>query len=165
MGESDDIVWDKSKGELRILGKRYTALDAQALCDHMDSLVGPTVAEVIIDNHERHLGKEDAAGFRQERPQTTVREIIDLIIKTDLLSGTGVTKITIPEGAMSEGAILVEIWNPSVKTSQGAGKALLLSYWCGALSFLLEGQFEAKDVLFKENENVLTAKIVRREVK
>ena len=114
MGKSDDIVWDKSKGELRILGKRHTALDAQALCDHMDSLVGPTVAEVIIDNHERRLGKEDAARFRQEQPQATFREIIDLIIETDLLSGAGVTKITIPE-EMSGGAILVEIGNPSVR--------------------------------------------------
>ena len=41
----------------------------------------------------------------------------------------------------------------------------MLSYWCGVLSFLLEGQFEAKDVQFKERENVLTATIVRREVK
>src|SRR3989304_5928633 len=55
-----EIVWDKAKGELRILGKRHTALDAQALCDHLDSLVGPTVAEVIMDNHERRLGKEEA---------------------------------------------------------------------------------------------------------
>ncbi len=55
MGE--DIVLDRAKGELRIHGKRHTAIDAQALCDHLDSLVGPTVAEVIINNHPVPIGK------------------------------------------------------------------------------------------------------------
>jgi len=164
MGDSvpKEIVWDKAKGELRILGQRHTALDAQALCDHLDSLVGPTVAEVIMDNHERRLGKEDADRFRRERRQASVREIIDVIIETDLMSGAGVTKVTIPEGAMYEGAILVEIHNPCVRAASGAAKAFLFSYWCGALSSLLDNEFEAKDVSYDETENLLTARIVRR---
>ena len=157
-----EIVWDKAKGELRILGKRHTALDAQALCDHLDSLVGPTVAEVIMDNHERRLGKEDAARFRREKPQATVRDIIDTIIETDILSGTGVTEVTIPEGAMHEDTIFVKIHNPCVKVASGAAKAFLFSYWCGVLSSLLDNEFEAKDVSYSEAENLLTARIVRR---
>ncbi len=71
---------------------------------------------------------------------------------------------------MSEGAVNVfltpeEIRNPSVRPVSGCGKALLLSYWCGALSFLFESEFEVKDVLFKEAENVLTARIARRVVR
>ncbi len=163
MGE--DMVLVRAKGELRIHGKRYTALDAQALCDHLDSLVGPTVAEVIINNHEYRVGKEDAARFRLERPQATVREIIDTIIETDLLSGVGITKVTIPENPAYEGPFFIEIQNPSVKAAAGAGKALLLSYWCGALSTLFDNEFEAKVISFKEVENVLSAKIVRRSTK
>lgn len=164
MGDSvpKDIVWDKAKGELRILGQRHTALDAQALCDHLDSLVGPTVAEVIMDNHERRLGKEDAARIRREKPQATLRDIINVITETDILSGAGVTEVTMPESAMLEGAIFVKIHNPCVKAASGAAKAFLFSYWCGVLSSLLDNEFEAKDVSYNETENLLTARIVRR---
>lgn len=156
------MVLDRAKGELRILGKRHLAVDAAALCNHLDSLVGPTVAEVIINNHEYRLGKEDAARFRRERPHATVRDIINTIIQTDLLSGVGITKVTVPNNSVPEGPIFIEIQNPSVKAAAGAGKALLLSYWCGAFSTLFEHEFEAKDVSFNEAENVLTAKIVDR---
>jgi hypothetical protein len=158
----EKIVWDREKGELRILGQRHLAIDAQALCDHLDSLVGPTVAEVIMDNHERRLGKEDAARFRREKPKATVREIIDTVIETDLLSGAGITKITLPQEAVHEGAIFVEIQNPCVKGVRGAAKALLLSYWCGALSGLFGNEFEAQDVIYKETDNILTARILTR---
>lgn len=161
----EDLVLDRTKAELRIYGKRQTAIDAQALCDHLDSLVGPTVAEVIINHHEFRSGKQDAERFRRERPQATARGIVDIIIETDLLSGTGITKVTVPEGRVKEGGFIVEIQNPSVKPSSGSGKALLLSYWCGALSFLFDSEYEAKDVLFNEAENVLTARIGRRVVK
>jgi hypothetical protein len=160
----ENLVLDRAKGELRIFGKRHTALDAQSLCDHLDSLVGPTVAEVIINNHEFRSGKQDASQFRRERPQATAREIVDIIIETDLLSGTGITKVTTPEGEVKEPGFLLEIRNPSVKPSSGCGRALLLSYWCGALAFLFNGEFEAKDVLFNEAENVLTARIGKRVV-
>ncbi len=111
------------------------------------------------------MGKEDTAQLGRERPEATVREVIDTIIETGIASGVGVTKVTIPDDALNDGPILVEIHNPSVRARGGAGKALLLSYWCGALSFLFDSEFEIKDVAFNEAQNVLAARIVRRVVK
>ena len=47
----EDIVWNRAKGELYILGKRHVAIDVESLCEHIDALTGRPVAEVIINNH------------------------------------------------------------------------------------------------------------------
>ncbi len=64
MGEratAEGPVWDREKGELRILGRRQTAFDAQALCEYLDSLVGVQVGEVIMSNLESRSGKQDGS--------------------------------------------------------------------------------------------------------
>lgn len=81
--ESIPLDWDKAKGELRILGHRHLAIDADALCERLDSLCGPQIAEVIINNHEYRLGKEDAAKVRHERPQATIGEMVDLLAEAE----------------------------------------------------------------------------------
>ncbi|WP_455285996.1 hypothetical protein [[Eubacterium] cellulosolvens] len=37
---SEDAVWKKAEGELRILGQRHAAVDTQGLCDNLDLVVG-----------------------------------------------------------------------------------------------------------------------------
>jgi hypothetical protein len=154
----EDIVWDRAKGELRIVGKRHVALDAEALCRHLDGLVGSSVAEVIIRNHEFRLGKEDAEEHRRDNPKATIEDIIEMVKETDLLSGVGVTKYTLdPDHSVS-----IEIANPCVKEATGAAKSLLFSYWSGILSHLFGKTYEANDVYFNESKNVLSARLVPR---
>jgi hypothetical protein len=151
--------WDRAKGELRILGKRHLALDAEALCRHLDALVGQSVAEVIIGNHESRLGKEDAERFRRGKPNASIEEIIETISETDLLSGVGLTKVTIQGSGES---VSVEISNPYVKETTGAAKSLLFEYWSGVFSYLFGKEYDSKGVYFNESTNVLTTRLVPR---
>lgn len=156
----EDPVWDKAKGELRIWGRRHTAVDAQALCEHLDSLVGEKVAETIMHNLESRLGKEDVRRTREERPQASVSEVLDLLIKSDLLSGAGVTKVVLPEN--ETGDISLEVANPSVRGSSGAAKAFLFSWWSGALTALLGRDLDVADVAYDEGKNLLRGRLVQR---
>lgn len=151
---------DEEKAELRILGQRHVAIDVEALCQHLDSLVGVKVAEVIMDNHQFRLGKEDAAHIRGERPQATVQEILGAIMEADRASGAGATKITLPTSTADD--IYLEISNPAVKETAGAAKAFVFSYWSGALSYLLNKQFEARDVRYDQSSNLLKGRIVAK---
>ncbi len=157
---SEDVVWDRAKGELRILGRRHMAISPGDLCNYLDSLVGAQVAEVIINNLEFRAGKDEAALFRRERPQATVSEIIDLFIKYDSMTGVGITKVTLPEN--QQGPIVVETSNPCVKGTVGAAKALLFSWWCGALSAALGRELEARNVTYDEVKNLMRCEIVPR---
>ncbi len=94
---SDSAVWGKAKGELRMLGQRHAAINVEALCRHLDALAGVKVAEVILNNHQVRLGREDASGIRKERPKATVREFTDALIEADSLSGLGITGLKLPE--------------------------------------------------------------------
>jgi hypothetical protein len=154
----ENLVWDRAKGELRILGHRRMAMDAEALCRHLDSLVGRTVAEVIINNHELRLGKEDAESSRREKPNASADELIDNLNESDLLSGVGLTKFTVN----SDKSVLVEISNPCVNETTGAAKSLLFSYYCGVFSVLFGKEYDAKDVRFNESSNVLSGRLVPR---
>jgi hypothetical protein len=58
---------------------------------------------------------------------------------------------------------MVQISNPSVKGTVGAAKAFLFSWWCGALSVLLNRELEIEDVTCDEGENVMKCKIVSRQ--
>lgn len=154
-------VWDREKGELRILGRRNTAIEAQALCDHLDSLVGVQVGEVIMNNLESRLGKQDGNLLRKEKPELTIDELIKLCEKWDRMAGVGATKATIPQNPTNP--ILLEISNPSVKGNQGAAKAFLFSWWAGMLTSLLGKNFEYKNVVYDQEKNIMKCEIVPRQ--
>lgn len=156
----EDIVWDRAKGELQIVGKRHVALDAEALCRHLDDLVGMPVAEVIVRNHEVRLGKEDAERHRKEKPDASVEEIIATVRESDLLSGIGLTKFTV----QGDQSVLVEISNPCVNETAGAAKSLLFGYYSGVFSFLFGKEYDEVDVKFNKSSNVLSARLVPRGV-
>lgn len=156
-------VADEANSEIRIFNRRHVAMDAEALCRHLETLTGVRVAEVIIGNHESQLGKEDAEEIRKQKPQATVQELLAVIAEGGILSGFGVTKAKLTEGA--SGDIHLEVSNPAVKSTAGAGKALMFSYWCGALSYFLGKEFEAIDVTYDEQQNMLKCRIVPQTVK
>jgi len=157
---SEDVVWDKAKGELRILGQRHAAVGIQGLCEHLDIIVGPMVAEVVMNQHEFRQGKDDAANIRQEKPKAAIQELLDSFANAEALSGIGVVKVTIPEA--SPGPIDVEISNPCVKRTTGAAKSFLFSYWCGLFTQLLGKEFKINEVAYDENKNLMKCRIIPR---
>jgi hypothetical protein len=157
---SEEIVWDKAKGELRIFGQRHAAIDMQGLCDHLDLIVGPRVAEVVMNQHELRQGKEDAATFRQQRPEATLQELIDLFANVETVSGAGVVKVTMP--GTSPGPISIEILNPCVKSTTGAAKSFLFSFWCGVFTQLLDKEFKIDQVVYDENRDLMKCRIIPR---
>jgi hypothetical protein len=157
---SDELVWDKDKGELRILGRRQLAITPQDLCNYLDSLVGVPVSDVIINNLEFRGGKQETELFRKERPNSSVRDLIDVLIKYDSLTGVGITTVTLPE--QQDKPILLEIFNPCVKGTIGAAKSFLFSWWCGALSALLGKDFEARNAAYDEKSNAMRCEILPR---
>lgn len=158
---SEDTVWDTEKGELRILGQRHIAIDAQTLCSHLDSLVGTQVAEVIMHNLEFRLGKLDAARLKASKPHAPLPELIEQLTKSDRLSGAGVTQVTLPDAP--EDLIRCEVSNPGVKGVAGAAKSFIFSWWAGALTALYDKEWDVKNVAYDERRNVLTGIIARRE--
>jgi hypothetical protein len=154
-------VWDREKGELRIVGRRNTAIDAQALCTYLDSLVGSQVAEVIINNLESQTGKQDGDWIRKEKPELATNELIKFGEEWDRMSGVGATQVTLLEDETSP--IVLEVSNPSVKGTQGAAKAFLFSWWVGMLTSLLGKNFEYKNVLYDQEKNIMKCVIVPRE--
>jgi len=154
-------TWDREKGELWIVGRRNTAIDAQALCDYLDSLVGSQVAEVIINNLESRAGKQDGDWVRKEKPELATNELIKFGEEWDRMSGVGATQVTLPEDKTTP--IVLEISNPSVKGTQGAAKAFLFSWWAGMLTSLLGKNFEYKNVLYDQEKNIMKCQIVPRE--
>lgn len=159
---SEKTWWDKEKGELVINGRRHTAVDAQALCDHLNSLVGQQVAEVIMDNLEFRLGKLDAEYIRKERPGASVSEIIDFFALSDSMSGVGITKVTIPPTPSTLNPVLLEILNPSVKGGNGAHRAFLVSWWRGALGALFGRDLQILNLNYDQERNQLKASLTWR---
>lgn len=157
---SEDAVWDTEKGELRILGKRHTAIDAQTLCSHLDSLVGVQVAEVIMHNLEFRLGKLDAARLRTEKTRASLPELVEHLAKSDRLSGVGITKVTLSKNPQDR--IQIEVTNPSVKAITGAAKAFLFGWWAGALTTLFDKEFDVKSVVYDESRDLLEGQIAPR---
>ena len=156
----EGVVWDKAKGELRILGQRHVAFDIQGFCEHFDLMVGPVVAEVMMNQHEFRQGKEDAASIRQRKPEAAIQELVDSFANAGALSGVGVVKVTIPEASL--GPFNVEISNPCVKRTTGAAKSLLFSYWCGLFTQLLGKEFKIDDVTYNDKGNLMKCRIVPR---
>ena len=158
---SNEPVWDNEKGELRILGQRHTAIDVQALCNHLDALTGPKVSEVIMHSLEFHLGKSDAARHKAANPNDTLTKLVAYLAKSDRLSGLGITNVTLPDTPLTS-PITIEISNPSVKGTTGAAKSFLFSWWAGAMSSLLDREMDARDVLYDEDNNVMKCKLTTR---
>ena len=149
-------------GELRILGMRLTAIDAQSLCNHLDSLVGTKVGEVIMHNLEFRLGKLDAARLRAERPGTKVNDLVEHLVRTDRLTGVGVTSVRFPETPSQP--VNVEVANPSVKGTEGAAKSFIFSYWAGALTALLDKEFDVKNAVYDTEKNLMKCLITPRDM-
>jgi len=152
------LVHDTMKCELRIFGQRHVAVDVQALCDHLDMLVGTAVAEVIVNQHEFRLGKEDAARIRQERPQASLRELVDSLIRAECLSGVGMVKVRIPENSV--GPVDLDISNPCVKRTAGPYRSIVFSYWCGVFTCLLGKEFKAEYVAYDRDRDLLKCRMV-----
>jgi len=159
----EDLVRDKSKGELRVFGKRWAAIDVQSLCDHLNTLAGPVVAEVIMKQHEFRLGRDDVARIRQENPSMTTQDVINWIVEMERATGIGVDTVMLPQG--SDSAVRLEISNPIVKGEKGAERSLMLAYWAGVFSTLFEKNYEYTDVAYDADGNVLTCRFVPRETK
>jgi len=145
------------KGELRILGMRLTAIDAQTLCNHLDSLVGVKVGEVIMHNLEFRLGKLDATRLKAEKPGATLDDLIEHLRKTDQLTGVGLTTVRIPDPS---GPVEVEVANPSVKGTEGAAKSFIFSYWAGALTALLGKEFDMRNASYDMEKDLIRCIII-----
>lgn len=157
---TEDLIRDEAKCELRILGQRHVAVDVQALCDQLDLMVGPKVAEVIMNQHQFRLGKEDVAVIRRQRPQAIVPEIIDSLRDSTCASGAGIAKIS-PLGN-PVGTVDLEISHPCVKRAVGAASKFFSSYWCGALTSLFDKTFKAENLVYDEARDLLRCRIVPR---
>ena len=113
-----------------------------------------------MHNLEFRLGKLDAANLRAEKPQTPLSQLVEHLSKVDRLSGVGITKVMLHESP--EDSIQIEVTNPSVKGMTGAAKAFIFSWWAGALTSLLDKEFDVKNVVYDEEKNVLKGQIVAR---
>lgn len=110
---TDEMVLDRTKAELHLFGRRHAAIDPQSLCSHLDLLVGTVVGEVMINSLETRLGQEDGEWMRKTHPNASTRELVDMLIEGDLVSGMGTTKVALSDDPKDP--IRVEIWNPIVK--------------------------------------------------
>jgi len=154
------VALEKAKDEFRLFGRRQALVDVQSLCDHLDSLVGRVVGEVIMNNLESRLGKEDATRLLEANPKATVDELVAKLEEADLVTGMGISKIDVPKDPSAR--IKVEIRNPIVKGNSGAAKSFLFSYWCGALSLILERDLDIKTVDYDEKANLMRCEIGTR---
>lgn len=160
-GKKEGLVIDKEKGELTLFGRRHIAVDAEALCRHLDSCVGSKVAEVIMNNHENRMGREDAEAILQRKPGAMVQEVMGLLVESDATQGMGVTTVRVP--SVTSDPVDLEIANPAVKETTGAAKGLALAYWCGVLSFLLKRDYDVANPVYDPNKNVLRCQLKSRE--
>lgn len=156
----EGMVLDRTKGEFLLFGRRHAAVDAQSLCDHLDSLVGHVVGEVIMNNLETRLGREDGVRMREANPNASAGELVKMLEETDLISGIGITKSVVPEDPKA--SIRIEVWNPVVRGEKGAAKSFLFSWWCGVLTSILGRELELKTVQYDEKANMMKCEIVPR---
>lgn len=157
---SEKVVWDKSKGEIRIWGERHTTIDPKRLCDHLSALVGAKVASVMMNNLEYRLGKDAVAQLRKEKPQAEITDLIDTLIELDAIAGIGVVKVTF--ATKLEPPVVVEIGNPCMTENTGAAKSYLFSWWAGALTALLNRQLDPKDGIYEKEKDIISCQLVPR---
>jgi hypothetical protein len=139
-----------------ILGRRHVAIDVDALCHHLDLLVGQQVAEVIMNHHQVRLGKDGAAFIRNQNPGASPTEIIEKLAEVWRFSGIGDVKARLvgPELELS-------IIDPCVKVTEGSAKSFMFSYWCGVLSNILGGEFEVGHLAYDSRQDVMKGRIVQ----
>jgi hypothetical protein len=142
-----------------ITGRRHVSVNIEALCEHLDQLVGQQVAEVIMNHHEVRLGKEDAEFMRKQNPNASPAEIVGKIAEGWRLSGVGDVQAKLK--LMESGPELeISIGAPCVTKPAGSAKSFLFSHWCGVLSVILGGDFEAKNVTYDSEKDVMGGRIV-----
>jgi hypothetical protein len=159
---NNTIELDEKRGEVRLLGLRQMIIDMDALCNHLDTLVGSQVAEVIIKNLELQEGKEEAKRFLRNHPGAKVQEFIELMKRYDALSGVGITSVKFSEH--NEDPILIEISNPYIKRTSGSSKSLLFSWWCGVLSGIFHREFDLESITYDAGSDVLKCTITSRAI-
>jgi len=116
-----------------------------------------------MNNLEFRLGTEDAERLRQALPGATIEELVGKLEEVDLISGMGITKTKISN---DQGVpITVEIWNPVARGNKGAAKSFLFSWWCGALTTILDREMEMRNVEYDEKANLMKCEIFRRLVR
>jgi hypothetical protein len=160
---SDSIEVDEKRGEVRLMGLRQMVMSMDALCNHLDTLVGSQVAEVIIKNLELQEGKEEAERFLRKHPDGKVQEFIDLMKRYDALSGVGITSVKFSEN--QDASILIEIFNPYIKRTSGSSKSLLFSWWCGALSAIFHRELDLESITYDATNDVMKCAIAPRTIK
>ncbi len=136
------------------------AMTMDSLCNHLDSLVGSKVAEVIIKNLEAREGREECRLLRKEKREASVEEIVECFQRYDALTGVGITKVILPKE--ENDPVAIEIQNPFIKITTGSAKSLLFSWWSGALSELLGRELDVRTVTYDENRDVLSCTLVTR---
>ena len=160
---TNDIEFDEKRGEVKLMGSRQMVIDMDALCSHLDTLVGNQVAEVIVRNLELQEGKNEAERFLRNHPDPNVEEFVDLMRRYDALSGVGITSVKFSE--KQSGPIYIEISNPYIKRTAGSSKSLLFSWWCGALSGMLHRELDLESISYDASNDVLKCTITTRVLK
>ena len=154
------LIVNEEKGELFIDGHRRVAIEIITLLDFMDSLIGTRVAEVMMNNIESRLGKQDCQHILNAKPQASINEIASDLVESDRVAGIGVTKITFPEDKPNE--ILIETANPCVTKTTGGAKSFSTSYYCGAFSLFLRKELEVRDLVYDPKANVRKFRLTAR---
>jgi hypothetical protein len=154
------LIYDEAKGELHIDSQRYAAINVQQMCQHLDSLVGPKLAETIMNNHERRLGAEDAERIRELNPGAKIEDVIGVLIEDDKHTGFGIPKVTIT--GSSERPAIFETFNPVTTATEGAGRVFIASYWVGALGVLLGHEVIPTNVAYDPAKNTLSCSFIKK---
>lgn len=154
------LTYDEAKGELRIEGKRYAAIQVNEMCQHLDSLVGPSLAETIMNNHQRRQGVENAERIRELNPKARIEAMIRVLTEDDRIAGFGIPKVTITDGR--ERLAEFEDYNPVITATEGAGKVFIVSYWAGALSVLLGQEVDGTNIVYDSAKNTLNCSFLKR---
>ncbi|HUK50211.1 MAG TPA: hypothetical protein VLV18_04180 [Terriglobales bacterium] len=147
-------------GGQSILGRRHVSIDIVSLCDHLDVLVGPQVAEVIMKHHEVRLGKEDVAFLRKQHPEASPNEIVEKLVESSRISGVGSVEAKLKDNGPE---LEIIIQNPCLTGTEGSAKSFMFAHWCGALSAIAKGgEFEVMHVTYDPYKKVLRGRIVPR---
>jgi hypothetical protein len=151
---SSGVEQNETKGELKLQGRRYMVMSMDALCNHLDTLVGNKVAEVIIKKLEFQEGKVEAERFYRDHPNAKIEEFINHMIRYDSLTGVGITSVKLSNNPGPYAAI--QISNPYIKRTEGSSKSLLFSWWCGALSYALNRELDIESISYDAASDILT---------
>jgi hypothetical protein len=136
-------------------------MNIDALCNHLDVLVGTKVAEVIVRKLELQEGMEEAELFFREHPNAKVEDFTNYLTKYDALTGVGLTSVNISSNPKLQ--ITIEISKPYVKKTEGSLKSLIFSWWCGALSSALKRELDIESTTYDATKDVLKCTLGHRQ--